>query len=67
MKLVDVMSASGLSMYAIVALLLFVGAFAVVLVLIFVPGAKARHESAARLPLDDDSVRPAPRAGKNHG
>lgn len=67
MKLVDVMSASGLSMYAIVALLLFVGSFAAVVLLIFAPGAKARHERAAQLPLDDDSIRPAARTGSDHG
>lgn len=54
MKLVDVMSASGLSMYAIVALVLFVGAFLAVVILIFVPGSSARHAHASRLPLDDD-------------
>lgn len=71
MKLVDVMSASGLSMYAIVALLLFVGAFVTVVLMVFAPGAKARHEHASRLPLDDDenTVRSAPRAsaGSDHG
>lgn len=67
MKLVDVMSASGLSVYAIVALLLFVGAFVAIVLLIFAPGAKARHERAARLPLDDDSPRSAGRIGSAHG
>ena len=62
MKLADVMSASGLSIYAIVALLLFVGAFVVVVVMIFAPGAKARHERASRLPLADDSEPPDTRA-----
>lgn len=67
MKLMDVMSASGLSMYAIVALLLFVGAFIAVVLLIFAPGAKERHERASRLPLEDDQLRPTPRAGSHHG
>jgi cbb3-type cytochrome oxidase subunit 3 len=66
MKLADVMSASGLSMYAIVALLLFFGAFLLVIVLIFAPGAKARHKRAARLPLDDDTVRPPEREGSDN-
>lgn len=61
MKLVDVMSASGLSIYAIVALLLFVGAFIVVVVLTFAPGSGARHARIARLPLDDDLTPSAPR------
>ena len=67
MKLSDVMSASGLSMYAIIALILFVGAFVAVVLLIFAPGAKARHKRAAQLPLDDDADRPAEREEKDHG
>jgi cbb3-type cytochrome oxidase subunit 3 len=62
MKLVDVMSNAGLSMYAIVALVLFVGAFLAVVILTFRPGAAAKHAHAARLPLDDDATGPAPRA-----
>jgi cbb3-type cytochrome oxidase subunit 3 len=61
-KLADVMSASGLSMYAIVALVLFVSAFIAVVLITFRPGAKAKHEYDARLPLDDNDQRPAPRA-----
>lgn len=67
MKLVDVMSASGLSMYAIVALVLFVSAFAVVILLIFAPGSAARHARAARLPLDDDAPRSTGRTGSDNG
>lgn len=55
MKLVDVMSASGLSMYAIVALVLFVAAFCGVLLMILAPGAAARHAQASRIPFDDDA------------
>lgn len=55
MKLVDVMSASGLSMYAIVALVLFVSAFLAVVALILAPGSAERHARASRLPLDDDA------------
>lgn len=54
MKLVDVMSASGLSGYAVVALLLFVAAFLMVLAMILAPGSTARMHRAAQLPLDDD-------------
>jgi cbb3-type cytochrome oxidase subunit 3 len=54
MKLVDVMSASGLSGYAIVALLLFVAAFLMVLMMILAPGSGERMARAAQLPLDDD-------------
>lgn len=62
MKLADVMSASGLSIYAIVALLLFVGAFVAVVVLTFRPGTRERHARDARLPLEDDIQQPVSRA-----
>lgn len=58
MKLVDVMSAAGLSGYAIVALLLFVAAFLMVLVMILAPGSSERMNRAAQLPLDDDAPSP---------
>jgi cbb3-type cytochrome oxidase subunit 3 len=60
-KLVDVMSASGLSGYAIVALLLFVAAFVTVIILTFRPGTRVLHERVARLPLDDDATESAQR------
>lgn len=56
MKLGDVMSASGLSGYAVVALVLFVAAFAMVLAMILAPGSAARMNAAARLPLDDGTT-----------
>lgn len=60
MKLSDIMSASGLSYYAEVALVLFMGAFLSVVLRLYWPG---RHRVAqdraladtARLPLDDGS------------
>ena len=55
MKLADVMSASGLSGFAIVALLLFVAAFLMVLMMIFAPGSGERMKRAAQLPLEDDA------------
>ncbi len=55
MKLADVMSASGLSGYAIVALVLFVAAFCAVVLMILAPGATERFAQASRLPLDDDA------------
>jgi len=75
MKLSDVVGASGLSIYAIVALVLFVAAFLVVVALTFRPGVKKQHEYDARLPLADDDgmthavnveqhVVPASRAGE---
>jgi cbb3-type cytochrome oxidase subunit 3 len=60
-KLVDVMSASGLSMYAIVALLLFVIAFLAIVVGPLAPGATARYDADARLPFSDDEPGPARR------
>ncbi len=65
MKLVDVMSASGLSMYAIVALVLFVAAFCAVLFMILAPGASARHAHASRLPFEDDAS-PTARLRSSH-
>jgi cbb3-type cytochrome oxidase subunit 3 len=62
MKLVDVMSASGLSMYAIVALLLFVIAFLAIVVRTYAPGTRAQHDLDARLPFSDDEPGPARRA-----
>ena len=64
MKLSDVMSAAGLSGYAIFALLVFVIAFVAIVLSIFVPGATARYARDARLPLDDDEPGPASRAGE---
>lgn len=62
MKLVDVMSAAGLSIYAIVALVLFVAAFLAIVIQTFSPGAAARHAASSRLPLSDDVVTPVARA-----
>lgn len=62
MKLVDVMSASGLSMYAIVALLLFVIAFLAIVARTFAPGSTARYDADARIPFSDDEPGPAARA-----
>jgi hypothetical protein len=62
MKLVDVMSSAGLSMYAIVALLLFVLAFLVIVARTFAPTSAPRHAADARLPFSDDESGPAARA-----
>ena len=58
MKLSDVMSASGLSTYAIVALVLFIGAWVAVAVWTFAPAHAARYAATARLPLTDDGSAP---------
>ena len=54
MKLSDIVSAAGLSWYAEVALVLFILAFLLVLWRVFRPSAKAKYDSAARMPLDDE-------------
>ncbi len=54
MKLSDVVSNAGLAGYAEVALVLFLLAFAAILVRTFWPGRRAALNHASRLPLDDD-------------
>jgi cbb3-type cytochrome oxidase subunit 3 len=49
----DVMGASGLSGYAIVALLLFLFAFVLIVYAIFAPSRRGDDERAALLPFDD--------------
>jgi len=58
-KLVDVMSAAGLSIYAIVALVLFMTAFVAIVIRTFAPSQASQHEYDARLPLSDDDQAPA--------
>ncbi|HEY3498330.1 MAG TPA: hypothetical protein VGK73_26730 [Polyangiaceae bacterium] len=55
MKLSDVMSAMNLSIYAEVALLLFIGVFVGVLVEVFSSG--RRYDAMRLLPLEDDALR----------
>ena len=52
MKLSDIMSAAGLSLYAEAALLIFLGVFLAVALDVFRSG--HRHEQASLLPLEDD-------------
>lgn len=52
-RLSDIVGASGLAGYAIVALVLFFVAFLFVLIPIFAPARKSLYDRAARLPLDD--------------
>lgn len=59
----DVVGAAGLSGFAVVALVLFLFAFALVLAIVFWPSRDGRHERAARLPFDDGTAdSPAPQA-----
>jgi cbb3-type cytochrome oxidase subunit 3 len=56
MSLTDLMSHSGLAVYAEVALVLFLLAFLVIAVRTFLPGRQAEMDAASRLPLDDQPV-----------
>jgi cbb3-type cytochrome oxidase subunit 3 len=62
MSLTDIMSAAGLSSYAVVALLLFIVAFLIIVLRVFLPSKKRGWERAARMPLDDERPQP-PRPG----
>jgi len=54
-SLSDVVGASGLSGYAIVALLLFFVAFVLVCIQVLAPSRRAEYAQASRMPLDDPS------------
>ncbi len=56
MSLTDVMSGANLQAWAQVALVLFAGAFLVVLVRMAVRGDRDGFERARRLPLDDEQT-----------
>jgi cbb3-type cytochrome oxidase subunit 3 len=54
-RLADIMSHAGLSGYAEVALILFLIAFVVIVVRIFLPSRRREMEKMARKPLEDDT------------
>lgn len=56
MSLTDLMSGAGLSGYAIVAMILFLGAFVAIAFWVWWPSHKAWWTEAAQLPLDDGST-----------
>lgn len=58
-RLADIVGASGLSGYAVVALLLFVFAFLLVVAALLAPRARAEYDSATLIPFDDGTV-PSP-------
>jgi|GEM_PF-773555 len=62
-RLSDIVGASGLAGYAIVALILFVFAFLLVLVNVYAPSRRAQHERAATLPFDEGVVATTPKSG----
>ena len=53
MKLSDIMSAAGLSIYAEIALVIFLAVFVAIVVRTFAPSRRRAMDEAARLPLDD--------------
>ena len=53
MSLTDLMSGAGLAHYAVVALILFFGAFLALSAWIFWPSHRAWWRAAAQIPLDD--------------
>ena len=58
-RLADIVGASGLSGYAIVALLLFFLAFLLILTTVLMPSQRARQDRDALLPFDDGCVQPS--------
>jgi len=60
-RLSDVVGASGLAGYAVVALILFVFAFLLVLYTIVAPSRRAQQQRAALLPFDDGTDPSEPR------
>ena len=54
MKLSDVMGNSGLSVYAEIAMILFMAAFLAIVIRIFWPSRRAELEKHRNMPLDDD-------------
>ncbi len=54
MKLSDIMGAANLSVYAEVAMILFIAAFLVIVIAIFAPGRQKTYDAASRMPLDDE-------------
>lgn len=53
MKLSDIMSNSGLSIYAEVALVLFLAAFVFIVIRTYLPSRRKELEEIARIPLEE--------------
>lgn len=58
MKLSDIVGHAGLEFYPQVALVLFLLAFAVAVLRLFLPSQRALHERASRMALDDGAAEP---------
>jgi len=56
MKLSDIMSHAGLSMYAEIALVLFLGVFIAITIRTFAPSNRRALHEASLLPLDDGTI-----------
>lgn len=56
MKLSDIMSHAGLSVYAEIALVLFLGVFIVITIRTFAPSNRRALQEASMLPLDDGTL-----------
>ena len=54
MKLSDIMGAANLSVYAEIAMVLFIVAFLVIVIATFAPGRQKTFDAASRMPLDDE-------------
>jgi cbb3-type cytochrome oxidase subunit 3 len=54
MRLSDIMGAANLSVYAEIAMILFIAAFVAIVIAIFAPGAQRTYDAASRMPLDDE-------------
>lgn len=67
MKLSDIMGYANLSVYAEIALVIFLIVFLALSVRLFLPGQDAELRAAARLPLDDDPTPAATPRGSTHG
>ena len=67
MTLSQIMSNAGLSMYAEVALVLFLLAFVVIVIRTYLPSRRRELEETSRLPLDDGTVVVNPRSSAKRG
>ena len=68
MKLSDIMGNAGLSAYAEVALVLFLGVFIAIVIRTFAPSRRRELDEASMIPLDDGQsggATRAPRAQEN--
>jgi cbb3-type cytochrome oxidase subunit 3 len=58
-SLTDVVSGAGLSVYAEVALVIFLIAFVGIVISLFAPGKRRTYEHLRRLPIDGDDTLPS--------